>query len=142
MQLRTRRLLAALAIAPVVPLLGCGGDSAGPEQGVSVQDVWTDTDRLEGQEVTLSATVQSLVSERAFVISGGDGGSDPLLVVHDGSAEPDIASPVRVTGTVRQVLAFEALEFLGDPVLQREIYETYGDEPYVEATTITPLPGS
>lgn len=45
-------------------LTGCGGETAGPETGVSVGDIWADTEALAGQEVTISSEVQRFLSDR------------------------------------------------------------------------------
>lgn len=134
--------LAALATASTLLLVGCAAtaDSAGPEAGISVQDVWEDADRLVGQQVVVSAEVQRILSPRAFVVAGGDRAVDPLLVLHDAPDVPGASALVRVTGIVRQTLDFEQAGIVDDPVLQNELYETYGTEPYLEATAVTPLP--
>jgi hypothetical protein len=133
-----RALPAALTGAVALLLTACGGTS-GPETGVSVQDVWENAEELNGQQVTVSAELQRIVGARAFVL--GEQDTDPLLVLHDGSAEVDYGPPLQVTGTVRQVLDLEAATRTLDPSTARKVYETYGPEPYLEAISITPLPG-
>lgn len=134
-----RRGAAALAALAVLATAGCS-DSAGPEQGVSVADVWDDPAALEGQQVTVSAEVQQIVTERAFVISGGDdAGPDPLLVVHPGGAEVALGTPVQVTGTVRQAFDLRRLDAVPDDP-DRRIYETFRGEPYIDATSVQALP--
>lgn len=43
---------------------------------------------------------------------------------------------VRVTGTVRQTLDFEDTAPFLEPTLRRPIYDTYGSDPYVEASSV------
>lgn len=102
---RTGGTLAALAAAAAL-LTGCGGDTAGPETGVTLDDVWEDTASLGGEEVTVSSEAQRIISQRAFVVGGTEGG-EPLLVLHDGTSEIDGESAVRVTGIVRQALELD-----------------------------------
>jgi hypothetical protein len=84
------------------------GGTAGPEGSADVQDVtggqayFTD-DRFIGQQVTLSATVTSIVSPTSFVLNGREWGDDSVLVVSAddmGNLRED--SVVQVTGTVKQ----------------------------------------
>lgn len=134
-----RSAAAALAAVSALAIGGCSSESAGPEQGVSVADVWADPAALEGRQVTVSAEVQQIVTERAFVISGGDDpGPDPLLVVHPGGPEVALGAPVQVTGTVHQAFDLGRLDAVPD-VSDNRIYETYRGEPYIEATSVRPL---
>jgi hypothetical protein len=133
------RVVAALAALAAL-LAGCGGDTAGPETGVSVGDVWADAESLDGEVVTVSSAVQRIVSDRAFVLGGTEGG-EPLLVVHAGTTEVIAQSPVRVTGVVRQALDLDNVVDFADEPTAYTIYETYGEEPYLEATAIDHLEG-
>lgn len=138
---QARSLLAATGAAAALLLTGCDAETAGPETGTTVAEVWENAPDLAGREVTVSAEVRRIVSPEAFVLAAGDSGVDPLLVVHDGSVEPSAEDVVRVTGTVRRALDFERSGVVDDPVLRREIYETFGAEPYLEGVTVTPLRG-
>ena len=109
----------AAAAAGLLLLTGCGGDdSAGGEDGVSVQDVTeqpgldydamgdvvADGDQYIGQEVMVSGEVSAQINDRMFHIAS-EPGSNGLLVVSEepivGRLETDTV--VEVVGTVREV---------------------------------------
>ncbi|WP_219414524.1 hypothetical protein [Pseudonocardia nigra] len=129
----------AFAVAAAL-LTGCSDDTAGHETGVSVANVHEDTESFDGEEVTVSAEVRRILSERAFVI-GGVEGAEPLLVLHDGGIELAGESPVRVTGIVHRALDLDAVLGVADEPLARSIHETYGSEPYLEALDVARLEG-
>ena len=104
-----RRLLVPLFTLALVAA-ACGGDTEGPEVGADVQDVtdeepfdenefFQDPEPFLGQEVTVSAEVNTVLTSTAFVIAGGD---VPDLLVIGAQSPGDITenTVVRVTGTV------------------------------------------
>jgi hypothetical protein len=58
-------------------------------------------------------------------------GVDPLLV-------PNETPGVLGAGTVCQILDFKCASVVEYPVLQNETCKTFGAEPYLEATSVTP----
>jgi hypothetical protein len=135
-----RRTAIGIAAASAFLVGACGGETSGPDTGVSVQDVWADPAGLDGRQVTVSADVQQIVNEWAFTMSGvDDTGVDPLLVVHSGAAEVQPGAPVRVTGVVHRTLDPERVGAV-DPPLLADIYDSYGPDPYLEASAVGPLP--
>ena len=106
-------LLAAIAIVTWVVWLS-DDDEAGPEAGVTLEDVADDrfTDELIGQQVTISGEVSAqLVPGRTFWIGGGLGGEDVLVAAGEASAGLDDGATVQVTGTVAD---FETLDLAGE----------------------------
>ena len=100
----------AAAIVAVVAVSGLtwwlieSDDSAGPERGVTLEQVADQPQRFVGQEVVVSGSIAEMnVRPRAFGLGGELG--EPVLVIpqegtgwqHTVTAEDD----VRVTGTVR-----------------------------------------
>lgn len=78
-------------------------DSAGPDVGISVEDVADDRfdDTLIGERVTISGEVAAaLLPEKVFWV--GDGFGDPSVLVVASTAVPGLEEGllVRVTGTV------------------------------------------
>lgn len=158
--LRTRsRLLKPAATAGLaVSMLGltaCSEDTAGPETGTDVADIqeedvvepydgvydsefYDDVESYDGEEVTVSADVNEVVSSTSFIIAGTDDTAvEPLLVVHDGEMtelEPDLT--VAVTGTVHQTFDLPTVEEDMGLDLDDGLYEEFDAQPYIEATSI------
>jgi len=89
---------------------GCGGDTAGPETGIDVEDVTSDENAgavnrgpgTLGDTVTISAEVADVFSPVAFSLPV-PGLSDELLVVAEpGDALVEEGDVVMVTGTIRE----------------------------------------
>ncbi len=129
-----------LVLLTAVPLLAlatvaCGDDSAGPEEGATVEDVregaevFEEPGRFLGDTVTVSAEVGDVIGPAAFEIAG-EGGRPPILVVGAPNAVPNISdnSVVKVTGTVR---TFDVGAVERDPGidLDDELFVEYDDEP-------------
>ncbi len=122
-------------------------DSAGPERGVTVEDI-ADTeafdddgfgDSLLGQQVTVSGNVSEMVGQNALRLGGEDFGGDGILVIQvtaSGITEDD---DVRVTGTVREfdVAAFE--RDFGTEVYEGDLYTPWVDENVLVASNVTEL---
>ena len=93
----------------------------------------------EGQEVTLTAEVESVVSGNAFTIGDPDDLTlDPLLVVHDVDL-PDLAEDqaLEVVGTVMTDFdVVTAEEELGVD-LEDALYEDHQGDPWLHATDAT-----
>lgn len=162
---RTRRLAGAVVAAGIGTgvLVGCGG-TAGPETGASVDEIQEeaeavdpgvgmepdvgadagtadDVNRYVGQQVTVSAEVNEIVSPSAFTIAGtaGSGGADELLIVaNQPGTLVEEESVVAVTGTVREGFDIAAVEaeygFDDDDAL----YSTFAGQLYIVADSIDP----
>jgi hypothetical protein len=114
----------------------------GPYDGVydGVYDTafYQDLDTYVGEEVTLSADVNEVITPIAFTIAGTDDTSvEPLLVI--GATENNELAPettVGVTGTVMQAfLVTEVEEELGVD-LDDELFAECEQEPYVVADDV------
>lgn len=135
---RRRAALVALACAPV--LAGCGAeDTAGPEQGVPVEDIQEEQPYFEGdylgQQVTVSATVTKVLSPTSLELAGGDYGDDSLLVVTAQPVPVQVGDEVRATGIVGQYH-----RVLEDDPMQYGLYEDYVTEAYLHDARLEPLP--
>lgn len=134
--------IAVLVGAAVVFLLlwmGKDDDTAGPESGVTVEDVSGDrfADALIGRQVTVSAEVAStLVPGRAIWIGGEGLAGPPNVLVIASSLPPSLSddSVVRVVGTVRDLDRRALGERLG---LAGDFFSRYEDQNVIEAETIT-----
>lgn len=119
---RTTGLVAAGAAALSL-LAGCGDDSAGPDEAVTVEDVVEDdpatdaeqnvflvdalrpnADQYVGEVVTVSGEVTAQINDTIFHIASDPGG-DGLLILSDTPIVDQLDSDdvVRVTGTVIEV---------------------------------------
>jgi len=124
-------------------------DSAGPERGVTVEDI-AETDAFDddgfagsliGQQVTVSGNVSEVVGATAIRLGGDDFGGDGILVVQVSGAGASVTEgdDVRVTGTVRD---FDAAAFereLGSDVYEDDIYDPWVDENVLVASNVTEL---
>lgn len=163
----TRTAAVALLAIAGLGLGGCGQEETGPEvedieegeilessppaeadetvapvapyRGAYNQEFYDDQEIYEGQEVTLSAEVEGIVSPNALVISDPNNVDlEPLLVVHDLDA-PDLeeGQVVEVVGTVQTSFdPVTAEENLGVD-LEDEMFTDYEGEPYLQASEVT-----
>lgn len=157
---RTHRLARASAasalVAGALALSACGGDTSGSEVGADVGDIVAEDGPPEaydgpydagfseaarsydGQEVTVSANVNEVVSPTSFTIAGTEATDvDPLLIVSptkvDGLQE---GTAVQVTGTVHQAFDLPTVEEGVRVDLDDSLYGSYDQLPYIEATSI------
>ncbi|WP_432545574.1 hypothetical protein [Kineococcus sp. SYSU DK004] len=155
-----RAAAAGVLAFSVVGLTGCG-DTAGPEEGVSVEDVQEGGDSTEepgaevyddvygsafydglneyyGEEVTVSADVNTVVDDTSFVIAGTDDTSvDPMLVIGaDSTSELEPGLTVRVTGTVYETFDLTTVEEELGTDLDDELFGDYDAQPYIDATNV------
>lgn len=160
---RTRRLAGALVAAGIGTgvLAGCGG-TAGPETGVSVDEIQEeaevgadpglpavgdedaaadDVNTYVGQRVTVSAEVNEVLSPNAFTIAGtaGSGGADELLIIM-GRADTTVTeeSVVAVTGTVQEAFDLTAVETEYGYDDDDGLYGDYEGDAYIVAESIDP----
>ncbi len=124
-------------------------DSAGPERGVTVEDI-ADSDAFDedgfagsliGQQVTVSGNVSEVVGMNAVRIGGEDFGGDGILVIQVSGAGSTITEDddVRVTGTVRD---FDAAAFereFGTDIYEDDVYDPWVDENILVASNVTEL---
>ncbi len=131
-------------LAAAVLLGGCAGrDSAGPEVGVTVEDVQEPQPFFEGEYlgrvVTVSAEVTGVLGPRSIELAAREYGEDSLLVQAPQPIEARPGQVVRVTGTVGQYHVF--LESEGVPPVQGDMFEEYETEAYLYDAAVEPLPG-
>lgn len=97
-----------------------------------------DYDSLVGQQVTVSAQVNEIVTDSAFTIAGTeDTGVEPLLIVHAGDvAALEQGSAVSVTGTVRD--AFDPVDVESElgVELEDEAYADWEGQRYIVADSV------
>lgn len=150
-----RRMLSGTAAAVALALLVLAGvagglwlwlaaddDSAGPEIGVTVEDVAEDrfADVLVGEEVTISGELTAwLIPGRAFWI-GSDGViGDNVLIVIDSPVEGlDDDTVVRATGVVADFDAVALLDELDETDVGAD-FGPYEDQNVVLADEVTIL---
>lgn len=107
-----RRLLALSAVAALGLAACTSEDTAGPEEGVDVEDVQEaeqdvnvgvfDPQPLLGDEITVSGEVSEVLSANAFRIAGDEFGDEGLGIVTAGPPELEGGAVVQVTGIVRE----------------------------------------
>ncbi|WP_298462435.1 hypothetical protein [uncultured Cellulomonas sp.] len=158
-QVRKTAVAAPLALAASMVLVGCSDDSAGPEQGASVEDVAEaepDDDDMEGpdllgQQVTVSGEATEYIDPSAFVIGGDALGGDGALVLSSSGALADVGTEItedtvgsdavlQVTGTVEELVVVDLEEEYGVDFDDEALEEWEGDAVIV-ADQIATLPG-
>lgn len=123
--------------------------SAGPEQGVTVEDIAEsdafDTDGfggdLIGQQVTVTGNVSEVVGGNAVRLGGEDFGGDGILVIQVSGAGAGITEGdnVRVTGTVRDYDATAFEQEFGTDAYGDGIYDQWVDENVLVASNVAEL---
>ncbi|GAA2024953.1 hypothetical protein WDZ16_01810 [Pseudokineococcus marinus] len=159
-----RGLVAVGGAAALALGLGACGDTAGDEDGTSVEDVneaesevevdgegdyaydglydtsYADQqDDLIGQEVTLSASVDEVLDDTSFTIAGDGSGLEPLLVVDAGSDTASMVQPdqeVDVSGTVEEVFVLTEVEADLGVDLDDELYAEWEGQTYLSADAV------
>lgn len=157
-----KKRLAALSIAPMAAfgLVGCNSTS-GPEEGADVEDIveeepvvdeadtgpydgvydqgfYDDVDTYVGEEVTVSADVNEILTPKSFTIAGTDDTTvEALLVLHD-TELPEVTPglTVGVTGTVQEAFDLPTVEEEMGVDLDDAAFEDWDGEPYIEATSV------
>jgi len=142
-----RRRRGVVAIAPLILALAvaCGDDSsAGPEAGVTIEDLEENQYFYEGeylgQTVTVSAAVSEILTEDRIEVNGGEYGDESLLVIMKQPVDVAVGDVIRITGTVGQYhMTMEEAE--GVPPVQYDVYEDYESEEYLYDATVEPAGG-
>lgn len=159
---------AALGAVPVLALglVGCSNDTAGPESGADVEDVqeldededpgtveeevtdvydglydanfYDNYDEYEGEEVTVSAKVNEVLSPEVFTIAGTEDTTvDALPILHTDPLD-DLAADVdvQVTGIAEVAFDIAAIEEDKGIDLDDELFEEWDGQPYIDASTV------
>ncbi|MFI7494917.1 hypothetical protein ACH9D2_09400 [Kocuria sp. M4R2S49] len=163
----TRKAAVSLLAAAGLALAGCGADE--PETGTEVEDItegevaetspppdtgaapmtpyggaynrqfYDDRAVYEGQDVTLSAEVEEVVSPSALTVGDPDDLTlDPLLVVHDLDV-PDLqeGQTLEVVGMVQEGFEVAAAEEQLGVDLEDALFEDHVGDPWLHATDAT-----
>ncbi|WP_159617248.1 hypothetical protein [Arthrobacter zhaoguopingii] len=160
---RWMKRAAAMSLLPMTALGVVGCSTSGTEEGADVEDVvdeevdagdpaaetgpydgvydsafYDEMDSYVGEEVTLSADVNEVMSPMSFTIAGTDDTTvEALLVVHDKEmpeVKPELT--VSVTGIVHEAFDLPTVEEEMGIDLDDEAFEDWDGEPYVEATSV------
>lgn len=118
-----------------------GAGSDGVYDGTYDNEFLNEVNSFDGERITVSATVNEVISEQAFTIGGiEDPDVEPLLVIHKNSLDfVEEGQLVLVTGVVHKAYDTEAAEQqLGMQLENAELSE-WGPEPYVETDTVGEL---
>ena len=158
--MRKRAMVAPIALAAAIGLTGCGEDSAGPEQGDTVEDVAeaepddddTAGNDLLGQDVTVSGEITEVVADDAFWLGAGGGwfedgapvvsttGDFTSFGIDDPASLVDADTIVQVSGTVEE---FVLLDFESEWGIDLDdgVYEDLEGEAVIVADDVSTLAG-
>lgn len=135
----TRIVTVAVAAALCSVVLGACStqETAGPESGVTIEEIQEPQNFYEGEylgeQVTVSAEVTDVLDPSSFELAGREYGEDSLLVQTAAPTEVVQGQVVRVVGTVGQYHRFAEDE--GVPPVQYDMYEEYETEAYLYDAT-------
>lgn len=137
-------IIAAIALGA---WLANDDDSAGPERGVTVEDVAASdafdgdgfADSLLGQQVTVSGNVSEMVGQNAIQLGAEDFGGDGILVMQVTASGISEGDDVRVTGTVRNFDAAAFKREFGTDISGRVGYDPWLHENVLVASNVTQL---
>ncbi len=131
-----------VALVAVWVVLAALDDSAGPERGVTLEQVADEPDELEGRSVTVSGELaEFVVPGRAFPL--GEGFADTVLVVPaTGTQVPPLEEDdvLQVTGTVHARFEPAELDDETDLAVEDEIFDPFDGRPVIVATSMTEIP--
>jgi hypothetical protein len=149
------RKVGLTVLGTVLLTAACGQDDAPPRASTEVQDIqspgegravdsyldygedWVEPASYVGEQVRLAAQVGRVISPRAFTLAGAD--SEPLLVVHSGTAEPKAEQVVLVVGTVRNAFSAGQVEQIA-PQTPARLFADWEAEPYLLAESVAADP--
>lgn len=161
---RLRKTAAALVLPfAALSFVGCG--TSGPEEGTTAEEVAEggdeaavaegtgalaydgvydsafveDYDSLVGEEVTVSAEVNTIISPNALTIAGTDDTTvEPLLVMHNQGDLPDVQEglTIGVTGTVKEAFDVVTVEEDLGIDLDDDLYADWEGERYIQANSV------
>ncbi|SFP03391.1 hypothetical protein SAMN05421810_101754 [Amycolatopsis arida] len=149
-----RQLAAASALVLTAALASCGNgdDAAGPEPAPETttttqatepspdqdgQDYFADGEGHLGEQVTITATVDQELNDRALVLDAGDHGDNDLLVLFEQAPAQDYAEgdSVTVTGTVERFDYERYSDKYG--LVEAGIYDAYANEKFLDSATVS-----
>jgi hypothetical protein len=118
-------------------------DPTEPEAGadpesLSFDEVSDDLAGRAGEEVTVTAQVDDVVTDQVFTITSLDGTTlEPIVVVGAETSEViEADTPIRVTGVVADTFVLTDVEETVGIQLDDEILGNFENRPYLEATHI------
>jgi hypothetical protein len=117
-----------------------GTDGATAEEAaetLSYEDVSDDLATRAGEELTVSATVDEVITQGVFAVTGP--GSDPesiVVVDADPGAALEPGTEVVVTGTAHEELDDLEVEEILEVQLEDELLNDWEDEAYLEADRV------
>lgn len=155
---RARLLAPAAALALALPLAACGEDDGAVDTGdaqqrtgedteaddnevLTFEELLQDVDSRTGDVVSVTATVDEIVTPGVFAITGD---TPESMVVVDVAKTEDVedGTEVVVTGTVHEELDDLEVEELMEVQLGDELLNDWEDEPYLEATEVDTTPNA
>lgn len=154
----TRTALAGTLAVSAFGLSACGSDdTSGTEEGVDVEDIqeedvdpdsvydgvydttfYEEVGTYDGEEVTVSADVNEIISSTSFTIAGTeDTDVEPMLVVSaEENADLEEEQTIGVTGTVQTAFELTVVEDDLGIDLDDEAYADWEGQPYLVASSI------
>lgn len=117
---------------------------SGPFDEVYDQSFYDELNIYFGEQVTLAADVNEVLTPQAFTLAGEDEAAlEPLLVVHaEDLPNLEPGTPVVLTGQVYEYFDLASVEEDLGVDLEDSEYEIWDNEPYLLATAVEAAPVS
>lgn len=117
-------------------------DEAGPYayDGIYDETFYDEYENYLGEEVTVSADVNEIVSDESFTIAGGFETTVEALLIVGATADVEEGESVKVTGIVRQAFDLPTVESDMGLDLDDDLYMDWDGQNYIEASSVTPIP--
>lgn len=127
--------VAALILGAGLALTGCGTEDV--EGAITYdQEFYDQRADYVGQEVTLSAEVEDVISDDGLTIDST--GTDSMMVLYDMDlVDVEEGQLVEVTGTVQEAFDPTILDDQAEEDFTDDFYQDYEAQPYIEATEVT-----
>ena len=107
--------------------------------GIYDQTFYDDYENYVGEEVTVSADVNEIVSPESFTISGTASTTVDALLIVGATADVEEGEAVQVTGIVRQAFDLPTVEEDMGLDLEDELFGDFEAQNYIEASSVEKL---
>lgn len=127
----------AVGVPGVEDTTGPPGEPETPDE-VAVDDLVADVEELAGDDVTVTGSVEELLTEQAFTLSVTEGAATPLLVIADDTAALESGAEVTVVGAFEDDFRVPDVESFLATDLDESVLGGLEGQPYIAAEDVEP----